>query len=97
MSRTITLAVNSPEQEALIRQFHALVTEMEQLALAAPEGRVLEQCEAAILERGRQVNRQVLQQAVQQRIDALEKKGRRCGPAAVVDHAKTAASGGVKS
>lgn len=93
MSRTaITLEVNSPEQEALLRQFHALILEMTELALSAPAGQVLEQCEAAVWERGQQVNRQVLEQAVQQRIEALEKKGRRCGVARAVGRAKTAAA-----
>jgi hypothetical protein len=98
MSRTsITLEVSSPEQAALLRHFHALVVEMEQLALSAPEGQVLDRCEAAIVERGRQVNRQVLQQAVQQRIEALEKKGRRCGVAPAVGRGKTAAADDAKS
>lgn len=90
---TVSLEVHSPEQEALVRQFHALVLELEQLALTAPEGQVVDQCEAALLERGQQVHCQVLQQAVQQRIAALEKKGLRCGPAAAARHAKIAARG----
>jgi hypothetical protein len=53
---------------------------MEQLALSAPHGHVMDLCEAAVLQRGQEVNRQVLEQAVQQRIGALEKKGRRSGP-----------------
>jgi len=34
----ITLEVSSPEQERLLRQFHALMIEMEALALSAPDG-----------------------------------------------------------
>jgi hypothetical protein len=71
---TITLEVDSPEQEALMRQFHGLLQEMQQLALSAPDGTVMDACEAAVLQRGQEVNRQVLEQAVQQRIAALEKK-----------------------
>jgi hypothetical protein len=71
---TITLEVDSPEQEALMRQFHGLLQEMQQLALSAPEGTVMDACEAAVLQRGQEVNRQVLEQAVQERIAALEKK-----------------------
>jgi hypothetical protein len=98
MSRTsVTFEVNSPEQAALMQQFHALVLEMEQLALSAAPGQVLDQCEAAILEGGRRVSRQVLEQAVQQRIEALEKKGRRCGAAPAVGHGKTAARDDAKS
>ena len=54
-------------------------------------------CEAAVLQRGQEVNRQVLQQVAQQRIDTLEKKGRRCEPAAAVGPGKTAARASVNS
>ncbi len=92
-STTITLEITSAGHEALLRQFHALLTEMDELALSAPEGQVIDLCEAAVLRRGPEVSRQVLQQAVQKRIEALEKKGRRCERAPVVGRGKTAASG----
>jgi hypothetical protein len=83
MSRiSVALEVDSADQERLLRQCHAFLQEMEQLALVAPEGHVLEVCETEFLKRSRDVNRQVLEQAVQKRIDAAEKKGapvRTCG------------------
>jgi hypothetical protein len=83
MSRiNVTLEVESPAQELLLRQYHVFLQEMEQLALAAPEGQVLEVCETAVLQKGQEVNRHVLEQAVQNRIAAVEKKGRRCEPVA---------------
>jgi hypothetical protein len=94
---TVTLEVDSPEQEALVRCFHAFVQEMEQLALTAPEGQIIDVCEAAALQKGQAVTRQVLQQAVQERIQALEKKGRRCGPATAVSSGKTAARASARS
>lgn len=94
---TLTLEVSSPEQAALLRQFHGLLLELEQLALSAPAGQVLDLCEAAVLQRGQDVNRHVLQQVVQQRIDTLEKKGRRCGSAPVVGRGKTAAGVNARS
>jgi hypothetical protein len=90
---TITLEVTSPEQEALLRQFHALITEMEDLALSAPAGQVVDVCEAAVLQRGSEVGRQVLQQAVQKRIEALEKKGHRYGRVPVAERGRTVAPG----
>ena len=90
---TITLEVTSPEQETLLRQFHALITEMEDLALSAPAGQVVDVCEAAVLQRGSEVSRQVLQQAVQKRIEALEKKGRRYGRVPVAECGRTVAPG----
>jgi hypothetical protein len=93
----VTLDVDSPAQEALLRQYHAFLQEMEQLALAAPEGHVLDVCETAVLHKGQEVNRQVLEEAVQKRIAAAEKKGRRCGPVAVVGNGRTAARPSAKS
>jgi len=86
---TVTLEVDSPEQAALLRQFHGLLQEMQQLALTAPHGHVFDVCEAAVLQHGQEVNRQVLEQAVQQRVEALEKKGRRCEAAVAVGRVKT--------
>ena len=61
------------------------------MALSAPDGHVLDTCEAAALQKGQEVNRQALEQAVQKRIERMEKKGRRCEPAPAVEHASTAA------
>ncbi len=94
---TVTLEVNSPEQEVLLRQYHGLLLELEQLALSAPEGQILDVCEAAVLKGGQDISRKTLQQVVQQRIEALEKKGRRCGVVPVAGHAKTAAPPNAKS
>src|SRR5260370_16873513 len=77
---TVTLEVNSPEQEVLLRQYHGLLLELEQLALSAPEGQILDVCEAAVLKGGQDISRKTLQQLVQQRIEALEKKGRPSDP-----------------
>jgi hypothetical protein len=75
---SITLEVDSPAQELLLRQYHAFLQEMETLALSAPDGQVLDVCEAAALRKGQEMNRRTLEQAVQKRIEAIEKKGRRC-------------------
>jgi hypothetical protein len=87
----ITLEVDSVDQERLVRQYHAFIQEMEQLALSAPDGHVLDVCETQVLRKSQEVNRQVLEQAVQKRIVAVEKKGRRCGPASAVGLGPTAA------
>ena len=47
------------------------------LAATAPDGSVLDVCEDAVIERGREHQRRLLQRAVQARLDAAEKKGRR--------------------
>jgi hypothetical protein len=75
MSRmTITLDVDSPAQEQLVRQYHALLQELNDLAHTAPEGQVIDLLEGAVLERGRDTLRAALQEAVQQRIEAAEKR-----------------------
>lgn len=56
----------------------AFVSEVHDLALAAPSGHVLDQCEQQATDRGRDLLRSTLEQAVPARIDAAEvKTGRR--------------------
>jgi hypothetical protein len=51
--------------------------EMEQLALTAPDGAVFDLCEDSVIHKGRDLQRQVLTEAVARRIEAAEKRGRR--------------------
>jgi hypothetical protein len=77
MSRkTITLEIETG-QEDLIRGYASFLEEMADLAATAPDGSVLEVCEEAVIERGREHQRRLLEHAVQVRLDAAEKKGRR--------------------
>jgi hypothetical protein len=81
MTRKVVTLELTEAQEQFVRRVLGLAEELEQLADTAPDGTVLDACEAAVLTGGRDVQRQLLQQAVQRRIDAAEKKGRRCGRA----------------
>jgi len=77
MSRKlITLEIDA-DHEDLLRRYAGFLEEMKDLAATAPDGTVFAVCEDAVLERGREHQRLALQQAVQARIDAVEKKGRR--------------------
>jgi hypothetical protein len=77
MSRTmITLEVDAAD-EPLLRRYAEFLAEMKQLAATAPSGSVLDVCEQAVVERGREHQRRVLEAAVQARVDDAEKKGRR--------------------
>lgn len=67
----------APQHEALVRRALAMAEEMEQLALTAPDGEVFGICEQAVLEKGRDLQGQMLGAAVARRIEAAEKKGRR--------------------
>ncbi|WP_422930051.1 hypothetical protein [Singulisphaera sp. PoT] len=78
--KTISFEIDS-EDEDLVRQYVGFLQEMKDLAATAPDGSVLEVCEDAVVERGREQQRRVLSRAVQARIDDLEKRlsGRICG------------------
>ena len=89
MSTKVLIEVDA-QHEAILRRALALAEEMEQLALTAPDGTVFDACETAVVEKGRDLQRQVLAEAVARRIEAAEKKGRRSAPAAAAGRSKTA-------
>ncbi len=68
-----------------------MVEEMEQLALTAPDGGVFADCEDAVIHKGRDLQRQILTEAVARRIEAAEKRGHLCAPASA-DARKTTAA-----
>jgi hypothetical protein len=77
MSRkAITIEID-PEHEDLLRQYAGFLEEMKDLAATAPDGSVFDACEEAVIERGREHQRRLLEHAVQARLNAAEKKGRR--------------------
>jgi len=83
MSPKILIEVDA-RHEATVRRALALAEELEQLALAAPDGAVFDACEAAVVSQGRDLQTQMLAEAVARRVEAAEKKGRRCVSAPVV-------------
>jgi hypothetical protein len=89
--KTILLEVDDPAQEQLIRHYHALVMELNDLALTAPDAAVLDQLEDLAIQRGRETLRASLEQAVQKRLDTAEKKGRRSASAPAAKSGKTGA------
>lgn len=76
MSRKVMIEVDA-EHEAFLRRALALAQEMHQLALTAPDGHVFDACERAVVDQGRDLQAQILSEAVARRIEAAEKKGRR--------------------
>jgi hypothetical protein len=77
MSRKVVTLEVEPEFEDLLRRYAEFLGEMKDLAATASEGSVLEVCEDAVVERGREHQRRLLERAVAGRIEAAEKKGRR--------------------
>lgn len=80
MSAKVLIEVDA-RHEAAVRRVVALAEELEQLALTAPDGTVFDACEGAVLDKGRDLQTQLLAEAVARRIEAAEKKGRRCAGA----------------
>jgi hypothetical protein len=89
MNTKVTIEVDV-KHEAIVRRALALAEEMEQLALTAPDGAVFDACEEGVIEKGRNLQAQVLGEAVSRRIEATEKKGRRSGSAPAVAKRKIA-------
>lgn len=90
MKSTVTIEIPA-DSEALVRSLLALHEEMQQLALSAPDGTVLDACETAILQKGRDLNSKILTEAVARRVEAAEKKGHRSVSVLAVASKKTAA------
>lgn len=90
MTGTVTIEIPAAS-ESLVRRLLALHEELQALALSAPEGTVLDACETAVVEKGRDLCRRVLAEAVAGRITAVEKRGRRSGPAPAGGPRRTAA------
>jgi hypothetical protein len=66
-----------------------MIEELDHLALTAPDGTVFDACENAVLARGREIQVQMLEDAVARRIESAEKKGRRSGSVSAVGSKKT--------
>jgi hypothetical protein len=74
MSRkTIALEIDAAHED-LLRRYADFLGEMTDLAATAPDGSVLDVCEEAVIAKGREHQRRLLEHAVQSRLDAVEKK-----------------------
>jgi hypothetical protein len=89
MSVKITLEFDAKYEATILRAL-AMAEEMENLALTAPDGAVFDACEQAVIEKGRKLQSHVLGEAVDRRIDAAEKRGRRSALARAVAKKKIA-------
>lgn len=78
---TVIFEYRSEQERRAIERAVAFVAEMHSLAQNAPEGHILHACEGHALDEGRDLLRFTLQQAIQARVDAAEKKGGPLAPA----------------
>ena len=76
MNTNVTMEFDARFENGMRRAL-AMLEEMEQMALTAPDGQVVDICERAVLEKGRAFQVATLSEAVARRISAAEKKGRR--------------------
>jgi hypothetical protein len=88
MSAKVMIEVDA-KHEVIVRRALAMAEEMEHLALTAPDGAVFDVCEGAVIQKGRDLQGQMLGEAVARRIEAAEKKGRRSGCARAGGKRKT--------
>jgi len=96
MKPTVTIEIPAAS-EALVRQLLALHEELEALALSAPDGSVLEACELAVVQKGRDLNERILEDAVARRIETAEKGGRRSASVRAAGPKRIAGSASVSS
>jgi hypothetical protein len=82
---SVTFEYRGEQERIAIERAVAFVTEMHALAQAAPDGQILQACEAHALGAGRDLLRSTLQQAAQAGIDSAEKKGGPPAPARAQD------------
>lgn len=77
--------------EGTVQRFVAFLQEMQDIALKSPDGHVVDDCEGVVLASGRQVQQRALAEALQRRIELVEKKGRRAGGVTAGEPKRTAA------
>lgn len=71
---TFTVAYTTEAERRAYERAIASVAEMHALGLTAPDGSVLDACEALMLSKGRDLLRETLAGAAQARVDDVEKK-----------------------
>jgi hypothetical protein len=90
--KALTIAVTSAAEEALVGRASAMARDLDARAQAAPDGPALDRCEGAAVEEGRASTRQAPEQAVEKRLEAARKKGRRYAAVAADRPASTKAA-----
>jgi len=86
MIRTPHVFECTSDEAQLLTRVLAMQQELDELALRAAHGTVVDACEEKVIVQGRQLQTDMLTKAVTRRVEAAEKKVRRCAsvPAASV-------------
>lgn len=77
---TLTIEYQTDAERLILEQALAFVTQMQQVAATAPDGTVLAACERVALDAGRQLVRDTLASAVQDRATAADAPKKRRAP-----------------
>ena len=72
---TLTINYQNENERLMLEQAIAYVTQLQKMALSAPDGTVLDACEKLAVDDGRKLLRSTLAAAVQSRIAQVEQKG----------------------
>ena len=72
---TLTIHYQDENERLMLEQAIAYVTQLQQMALTAPVGTVLDACEKLAVDDGRKLMRTTLAAALQSRIAQAEQKG----------------------
>ena len=83
------IRVNNPAEALIVERALAMARELSKTADAAPDGHVLKQVETLAVDEGRDLTRLCLEAILREQAAAVEKKGRRAGPARAVDREST--------
>jgi len=75
------IRVDNPTEALIVERALAMARELSRTADAAPDGQVLKQVESLAVDEGRDLTRMSLEAVLREQATAVEKKGRRAGPA----------------
>ncbi len=79
MTRTPYVFECTADEAQLLTRVLAMQQELDELALSAAHGTVLDACEEKVIVQGRKLQTDMLTKAVTRRVEAAEKKSRRSG------------------
>ena len=98
MTRTPHVFECTEDEVQLLTRVLAMQQELDELALSAAHGTVLEACEEEVIVQGRELQTDMLEKAVSRRVESAEKKGRLSASVAAAGVKRTAApSRGISS
>ena len=95
-SLTTTVEIDCPDDAVLIERYALMLREVRALAGAASLESLIDTCELAVLEQGREVSRVTLEHLIQTRLADAEKKGA-CVDAGAARPRRTAVRASVRS